>query len=965
MDNKLNYTIYEACKKVEHEIKGDFGGGSPTPKTFLMSYIAQNQKIKNFVEIGIYRGRSLFSTAYSVYKNGGKSYGVDPYLTECAKENDVQTTLKDKIDSFLEETDFEAIYRDVLTYKEECGYGESIQIIRKTSADAVEYFKDNDIKPDMLHIDGNHDTKFVKSDFELYYEIMENGSFIVFDDINWDSVRLVYEQAKKKCYCVFECEYFGVLLKEDNSIASKIKVEKLSKKLSAIFERAENVKEYTETPIVTVGILTYNHENYVEECLSSVIEQQGNFKLNIIICDDNSTDKTSKIIEDVISRTSQHENLKIDFHKNDENIGMVANFNKLINLIKETNCDYFSFCEGDDYYLSSNRLAKHLDFCKRNPQFAFSYNKIMFYWQNENKFEIYDSGFDGEILPTEELVRLNHLGNLNVSFICGDILKNIKDDLFENKFTGDWMLHIYCSQYGDIGFLNAPYNVYRKHENGIWTGKPSKKQCEYLLGEIQKYNEYLNFTYDAEFAENSDSLYSNLKEYDQSFPKDISVAIIDDIFPHPLSGFRYQEFTSILKGIPNSVIYSSGTSLCCLDNTTMDELMINYKRKHPELSSRVFRYTNDLVLDAKLLYCTFLGNAYLHIIDLAEKHRIPFVFTLYPGGAFTIGTKEGDEKLRKVFNSPWFYKVIVTQDITHSYLIDNGFCTEEQIEDIFGVVMPLEKLELSAENKKHYGINKDTLDICFVAHKYTEYGQDKGYDVFIETAKKLSRKYDFINFHVIGPWDESVLDISAIKNIRFYGSHDQEWFDTFYQDKDIILSPNINGQIVPGSFDGFPTGCLTDAALRDVAMFATDPLSLNNERFVNKRDIVIIEHDVEDIVGKIEYYINNPAELKDICKNGHERVKKLYCYNAQIKPRLQILFDALQAKLDLDICEETSKVAYKEPLIKIAYREITPLIFQRLYRFIKSVPGFLYREFVPNVVQRAYRKLKRIIKNAK
>ena len=126
-------TIYEECLKVAREIEGDFGGGSPVPKTFIMSYLIQEQKLKSFVEVGIYKGRSLFPVAYSIYLNDGNSVGIDPYELIDAKEEDVSDDLKIKIDTFLESLDFNDIYRDVLAYRESCGYGKSIDLVRDTS----------------------------------------------------------------------------------------------------------------------------------------------------------------------------------------------------------------------------------------------------------------------------------------------------------------------------------------------------------------------------------------------------------------------------------------------------------------------------------------------------------------------------------------------------------------------------------------------------------------------------------------------------------------------------------------------------------------------------------------------------------------------------------------------------------------------------------------------------------------
>src|SRR4030066_370297 len=73
-------------------------------------------------------------------------------------------------------------------------------------------------------------------------------------------------------------------------------------------------------------------------------------------------------------------------------------------------------------------------------------------------------------------------------------------------------------------------------------------------------------------------------------------------------------------------------------------------------------------INAKLFYCVFINNIYDNL-NWLEKFKIPFIFTLYPGGGFQINNEIIDKKLKIVFNSPMFKKVIVTQIFTLDYLI--------------------------------------------------------------------------------------------------------------------------------------------------------------------------------------------------------------------------------------------------------------------------------------------------------
>ena len=86
-------------------------------------------------------------------------------------------------------------------------------------------------------------------------------------------------------------------------------------------------------------------------------------------------------------------------------------------------------------------------------------------------------------------------------------------------------------------------------------------------------------------------------------------------------------------------------------------------------------------------------------------------------------------------------------------------------------------------------------------------GVDKGYDVFIEVARRLRGLHGDIVFHVVGSFDESDIDVSDLQEgIKFYGVRQTDFFPGFYASMDIIRAPNAPFGICPGSFDAFLTG---------------------------------------------------------------------------------------------------------------------------------------------------------------
>lgn len=364
--------------------------------------------------------------------------------------------------------------------------------------------------------------------------------------------------------------------------------------------------------------------------------------------------------------------------------------------------------------------------------------------------------------------------------------------------------------------------------------------------------------------------------------------ILDDAFPHLLSGFRIAEFNSYLKKVKKCRVYCTGYAFRWLnENRGFEAVKRDYEVRYPQHSSKVHLYRAQ-PLKAKLAYFVFITNTY-NFLEQVNKYSIPFVFTLYPGGGFQLNNPEVDEKLKTIFSSTYFRHVIVTTKTTYEYILSKGFCTPNQVTFIYGVVLPTSLYLEAPVKKKKYTTDKPYLDICFVAHKYTDRGVDKGYDTFIAVAKKVLQSVNDIRFHVVGNFNESDIDVSAIReNITFYNTLTTNEFPSFYSGMDIILSPNKSFVLHPGAFDGFPTGACIEAGLNAVAIFATDDLK-QNIYFEHKRDLVFINTDAEEIASQILYYHSNADELYALAHKGKEMIKSKYDIDVQMEPRLQII----------------------------------------------------------------------------
>lgn len=381
-------------------------------------------------------------------------------------------------------------------------------------------------------------------------------------------------------------------------------------------------------------------------------------------------------------------------------------------------------------------------------------------------------------------------------------------------------------------------------------------------------------------------------EVSKPFRKEYDLVIIDDAFPSLLSAFRVHEFNAYLDSVKRSIVYCSEQSIKFLEGEhDFGKVKRTFKKVYPRQSRRIIKYQNQ-PLKAKLAYFVFLNNVYKYLNEIS-KYEIPFVFTLYPGGGFMLEDPVADEKLKTVFSSPYFRHVIVTSPVTIDYLLKKNICPRHKIKYIYGVVTPpvdAKSLHLKNLTKSE----KNHLDICFVAFKYTSRGIDKGYDTFIEVAHLLLQKTNRVKFHVVGNFSENDICVDRIKaNIIFHNALKSGQLTKFYASMDIIVSPNRSFALHPGKFDGFPLGTCVEAGMNGVALFISDDLK-QNRHFEDKKDFVLITNDASEIASKILYYLNNRRELDRLAEAGKEILLKLYDTDFQIEERLKLLKSHLQ-----------------------------------------------------------------------
>ncbi len=211
---------------------------------------------------------------------------------------------------------------------------------------------------------------------------------------------------------------------------------------------------------VSVFMMTYNHEKYVEEALKGILAQKVDFAFEIVVGDDFSSDTTRDIL---LSFAKKHPGkLKLLFYP--RNFGAVNNqFWVLRNC---TGC-YIAFCEGDDYWTDPHKIQKQVDLIEKN-------NNCSIVWTNFEKQQggfISSQKFDVEYNNGLFCISLENLFKNYVTWTLTCLIRRETidiDTLNRMKYARDNTIYVMALINGAYGLLMEDVTaVYRVHEGGV------------------------------------------------------------------------------------------------------------------------------------------------------------------------------------------------------------------------------------------------------------------------------------------------------------------------------------------------------------------------------------------------------------------------------------------------------------------------------------------------------------------
>jgi glycosyltransferase involved in cell wall biosynthesis len=226
-------------------------------------------------------------------------------------------------------------------------------------------------------------------------------------------------------------------------------------------------------PLVSVRLVTYNHEKWIAQCLEGILMQRTDFPFEVIVGEDCSTDHTREIVLAYAERYPD----KLRVLPAEANLGLMRNSQRV-----EQACrgKYHAMVEGDDYWIDPLKLQKQVNRMEAHPDMTLCAHNVFVVDEGNSNARLYYS----EAMP-------DTLTFTEMSQICTPVVSHLaRSDAIASQpewrlkiWCGDVLFRLWCAHQGKVGYLSDVMAVYRRRANGLTAkmiAQPEKRFSEII-----------------------------------------------------------------------------------------------------------------------------------------------------------------------------------------------------------------------------------------------------------------------------------------------------------------------------------------------------------------------------------------------------------------------------------------------------------------------------------------------------
>ena len=246
-------------------------------------------------------------------------------------------------------------------------------------------------------------------------------------------------------------------------------------------KRAEhkNIPDPEPGLMLTVMCLTFNHAEYIRDALEGFVKQQTEYRFEVVVHDDCSTDGTDKICREYADKYPDI----IKFYPEEENRYSKGTLGQIVRSLAHGK--YIALCEGDDYWTDPQKIQKQLSALEARPDVDICAHSVRQYDVAAGTFRpaLFGPSYEDETISPERVIE----GDGQFVATCSLMMRReiyIADNFFPGMRTYDHDLQMRGAMRGGMLYLKDPMAVYRVNAAGSWTMNMAADRMKFV-----KYNE--------------------------------------------------------------------------------------------------------------------------------------------------------------------------------------------------------------------------------------------------------------------------------------------------------------------------------------------------------------------------------------------------------------------------------------------------------------------------------------------
>ena len=271
--------------------------------------------------------------------------------------------------------------------------------------------------------------------------------------------------------------------------------------------------ENSNLPLVTVGVYTYNSSKTVLETLES-IKAQTYPKLELIVSDDFSTDKTVPVCKRWISRNKDRF-VNTQIIVAEKNTGQSGNYNRAL---KACHGEWIKDIDGDDM-LTPNCVEDYVNYVSEHPDVIFVFGKAEVFGSTKERRELYKKVFDYSFFGLSVQDKYKRLVNGDCCVASPSAFSNVRKRkeiglMYDERIPmmEDLPMWVRATKMGiDLYFIDKVVCRYRIGGNGVASGKGHK------MFELNYHLFYIYYRFAEEYIIDPDTAVDKLAERQRLF----------------------------------------------------------------------------------------------------------------------------------------------------------------------------------------------------------------------------------------------------------------------------------------------------------------------------------------------------------------------------------------------------------------------------------------------------------------